>query len=149
MKLRFKRVGENRGAPLPLPAYANPGDAGFDFRADTDALLFPGQVARIPTGLAPEIPAGYEIQVRPRSGLAINSSITVINSPGTIDSGFRGEIQIGLICLCREYKKGYFIKRGDRIAQGVLAPVVLADIEEVTEVSESVRGTGGLGSTGL
>ncbi|GHV62833.1 deoxyuridine 5'-triphosphate nucleotidohydrolase [Spirochaetia bacterium] len=132
---------------LPLPQYESEGAAGMDLRA------FPGEAvtipplgrARIPTGLILEIPAGYEAQVRPRSGLAAKYGITVLNSPGTIDSDYRGELQIILINLGTET---FRVQNGDRIAQLVIAPVSRAIIEEAETLQETKRGAGGFGSTG-
>ena len=148
MKLGFKKVHPN----AVLPKYAHVGDAGMDVCSIEDVILIPGEPVIVKTGLVAEIPAGYELQVRPRSGLA-TKGVTVWNSPGTIDSNYRGEI--GVI-LCASAGKSlldagwnYYIKSGDRIAQLVLAPVTKADIVEVTEVSETDRGEGGFGSTGV
>ncbi|GHT68709.1 deoxyuridine 5'-triphosphate nucleotidohydrolase [Spirochaetia bacterium] len=133
---------------LPLPQYESEGAAGMDLRAFLgDAVSIPplGRV-RIPTGLILEIPAGYEAQVRPRSGLAAKHGITVLNSPGTIDSDYRGELQIILINLGTET---FTVQNGDRIAQLVIAPVSRAVIEEAETLEETKRGAGGFGSTGI
>lgn len=112
--------------------------------ADTE--LTPGEITLIPTGFAVAIPEGYEIQVRPRSGLAVKHGVTIINSPGTIDSDYRGEVKVGLVNLG---KKPFVICRGDRIAQLVLAPVVVAKWHETDQLDITERGTGGFGHTGV
>lgn len=129
-----------------IPSYANPGDAGFDFSSVEDFRLLPGKIAIVPTGLAFEIPEGYEVQVRSRSGLAAKQGISVLNSPGTLDSGFRGEIKIILFNNSRNI---YEFKAGDRIAQGVLNEVPKAVFIPIEELSSSVRGEGGFGSSGV
>lgn len=133
---------------LSLPSYQTTGSAGMDLLAANDQsqaiTVEPGDRILVPTGLVMELPAGYEAQVRPRSGLALKHGMTVLNSPGTIDSDYRGELQVLLINLGRER---YTIRRGDRIAQLVIAPVTSAMLLEITEVSLTVRGTGGFGST--
>jgi dUTP pyrophosphatase len=108
--------------------------------------IAPGQVALVPTGLSLEVPPGYELQVRPRSGLALRSRVTLLNSPGTIDSDYRGELQV---ILCNLGDSDFVVNRGDRIAQLVLASVARAEVVEVTEVAGSGRGEGGFGHTGL
>ena len=130
-----------------LPVYASEGSAGMDLRAflETDVDIDPGERTKIPTGLKIEIPDGCEAQIRPRSGLAINQGITVLNSPGTIDSDYRGDIEIILVNLG---KKTYTVKNGDRIAQMIIAPVCRAIIEEADTISVTERGSGGFGSTG-
>jgi dUTP pyrophosphatase len=133
------------GAGLPLPAYATTGAAGMDVVAAEDVVIVPGARHAVATGLAVAIPAGYEIQVRPRSGLALKHGITVPNTPGTIDSDYRGELKVILINLGAE---PFTIARGDRVAQLVLAPVVQAVWDEVAELDTTERGTGGFGSTG-
>jgi len=135
------------GADLPLPDYATEGSAGLDLVAAVagSVMLRPGVRARIPTGLALGLPAGYEAQVRPRSGLALKHGITVLNSPGTIDADYRGEIGVILINLGQEPVE---ITRGMRIAQLVLAPVARARFADVSELPGSTRGGGGFGSTG-
>ncbi|MCW5198258.1 dUTP diphosphatase [Desulfobulbus sp. F3] len=132
---------------LPLPQYASIQAAGMDVAAALTCAvtLSPGGIQLIPTGLAAALPEGFELQVRPRSGLAVNCGITVINAPGTIDADYRGEIKIGLINLGRE---SYTIRRGDRIAQFVLAPVCRAWLHVVEELTETDRGSGGFGHTG-
>jgi dUTP pyrophosphatase len=128
-----------------IPAYHSVEAAGFDLHSIEDVLLKPGERKLIGTGLAFEIEKGYEIQIRPRSGLAYKHGITVLNSPGTVDSDYRGEIKILLINLGEE---SFEIKKGDRIAQAVVAPVVQAKFEEVEILSNTKRGSGGFGSTG-
>lgn len=134
---------------LPLPAYQTEGAAGLDLVAALDVqnplTLAPGARALVPTGLIIELPHGYEAQVRPRSGLALNHGITVLNSPGTIDSDYRGEVRIILANLGQA---PFEVRRGERIAQLVVSPVTRAAFVEVSEVSDTLRGKGGFGSTG-
>lgn len=134
---------------LPLPAYQTAGAAGLDLVAAVDArkpvTIARGARAMIPTGLILEIPTGYEAQVRPRSGLALKHGVTVLNAPGTIDSDYRGEVQVILI---NHGKEPFAVKRGERIAQLVIAPVTRAALAVATAVSETKRGAGGFGSTG-
>lgn len=133
---------------LPLPAYAKAGDAGFDLRAAIDApvQLGPGERMIVPTGLKMAIPGGYEVQVRPRSGLVAKEGLTVLNTPGTIDSGYRGEV--GVIAY-NASDEPVIINRGDRIAQAVMAPVIEAQIYFVEALDETERGAHGFGSTGV
>jgi dUTP pyrophosphatase len=133
------------GAGLPLPAYATVGAAGMDVVSAEEVTIAPGARHAVATGLAMAIPAGYEIQVRPRSGLALKHGISVPNTPGTIDSDYRGELKVILINLGAE---PFAIQRGDRVAQLVLAPVVQAAWDEVAELDATERGEGGFGSTG-
>ncbi|MBX7501565.1 dUTP diphosphatase [Qipengyuania sp. YG27] len=141
--VQVKRLPHGEG--LALPAYATGGAAGMDVLAAEDVTLAPGQRHAVATGLALAIPQGYEIQVRPRSGLALKHGITVPNTPGTIDSDYRGELKVILI----NHGAGDFtIARGDRVAQLVLAPVTQAAWDEVDELDETTRGAGGFGSTG-
>jgi len=145
IRIGFQRMETNPDLPLPAPATA--GAAGLDLRsAEADFDLEPGAIHLVGTGLKVEIPAGYEGQVRPRSGLAVRHGVTVANAPGTIDSDYRGEIRVALIHLG---KGSLRIHRGDRIAQIVFAPVAAVAVEERTSLSESTRGTDGFGSTGL
>ncbi len=134
---------------LPLPAYETSGAAGMDLRAavaeDEPITLRPGGRTMAPTGLCIALPQGFEAQVRPRSGLAAKSGVTCLNTPGTIDSDYRGEVKVILINLGSE---DFVIRRGDRIAQMVIAPVVQAQWAEVESLDETVRGSGGFGSTG-
>ncbi|GAB6393197.1 MAG: dUTP diphosphatase [Treponematales bacterium] len=131
-----------------LPAYETPGAAGMDIRAflEKEAHIPPLGRARIPTGLFLEIPPGFEAQVRPRSGLAARQGLTVLNAPGTIDSDYRGELEVLLVNLG---SASVSVKDGDRIAQLVLAPVCRAVVEETAALSETTRGAGGFGSTGV
>jgi dUTP pyrophosphatase len=130
---------------LELPAYATEGAAGMDVLAAEDVTLAPGARHAVATGLAVAIPQGFEIQVRPRSGLALKHGVTVPNTPGTIDSDYRGELKVIMI---NHGDAAFEIRRGDRIAQLVLAPVVQATWLKVDELDETVRGEGGFGSTG-
>ena len=132
-------------AGLELPEYATPGAAGMDVLAAEDAVLAPGARHAVATGLAVAIPHGFEIQVRPRSGLALKHGITVPNAPGTIDSDYRGELKVILI---NHGAEPFAIRRGDRIAQLVLAPVTRASWLAVDELDQTLRGEGGFGSTG-
>ncbi len=127
------------------PAKAHPDDAAFDLRSRTDTVIQPGKVQLVPTGLSLELPAGFEAQVRPRSGLALKHMIAVLNSPGTIDSGYRGEVATIL------YNAGdtpFEIRRGDRVSQMVIAALPDVKLEEADKLSETDRGAGGFGSTG-
>ena len=135
------------GEGLPLPRYASVGAAGCDLHAAVEEpiLLAPGERAAVPTGIALAIPDGFEGQVRARSGLALRHGIACVNAPGTIDSDYRGEVKVILGNLGRE---PFEIRRGDRIAQVVFAPVVRAEIQRVDELPDSERGPGGFGSTG-
>ena len=144
VSVQLKRVGD-RGEPLPLPRQMTEGAAGLDLLADETCTLPPLGRARVPTGLALAIPAGYEGQVRPRSGLAAKLGVTVLNAPGTIDSDYRGELQVLLVNLS---DVPAVIARGDRIAQLVIARVERAELVEVFELDATARGTGGFGSTG-
>ncbi len=132
----------------PPPGYQSAGSAGADLRAELQAALVlePGRRAVVPTGLRLEIPAGYEAQVRPRSGLALEHGLTVLNSPGTIDADYRGEIKVILVNLGQE---PFTVKPGDRIAQIVFAAVVRAEFEPRPQLADSARGEGGFGSTGF
>lgn len=141
--VQVKRLAN--GAGLPLPAYATSGAAGMDVVSAEDVTIAPGACHAVATGLAVAIPDGYEIQVRPRSGLALKHRITVPNTPGTIDSDYRGELKVILINLGSE---PFAIARGDRVAQLVLAPVLQAAWDEVIELDATERGEGGFGSTG-
>ncbi|MDJ0946264.1 MAG: dUTP diphosphatase [Kiloniellales bacterium] len=136
------------GADLPLPHYATPDSAGVDLVAAVEdaVVLAPGERRLIPTGIAIALPPGTEAQVRPRSGLALRHGITLLNTPGTIDADYRGEIGVILINLGQE---SFAIDRGMRIAQMIVAPVVQVAWDEVAELSESQRGIGGFGSTGV
>ncbi len=141
--VQVKRLPHGEG--LDLPAYATSGAAGMDVLSAENVTIKPGQRHAVETGLAVAIPAGYEIQVRPRSGLAFKHGITVPNTPGTIDSDYRGELKVLLINHGHE---DFVIQRGERVAQLVLAPVTQAAWEEVVVLDETDRGAGGFGSTG-
>ncbi|QFT78965.1 dUTP diphosphatase [Erythrobacter sp. THAF29] len=141
--VEVKRLAHGKG--LDLPAYATDGAAGMDVVSAEDITLEPGARHPVATGLALAIPHGFEIQVRPRSGLALKHGITVPNTPGTIDSDYRGELKVILI---NHGAEAFAIKRGDRVAQLVLAPVVQAAWQEVDELDATERGAGGFGSTG-
>lgn len=145
--IRFLRLLHSEG--LPLPEYQTAHAAGLDLLAAVAGprpiVLHPGERALIPTGLCLELPDSYEAQVRPRSGLALKHGVTVLNSPGTIDADYRGEIQVILVNLGQE---AFFVSRGMRIAQLVVAPVARMRIELAEELAESERGEGGFGSTG-
>jgi dUTP pyrophosphatase len=142
------KVRRVRPSELPLPKYQTPLSAGLDLLADLteEICLEPLDRRLIPTGLSLELPAGYEGQVRPRSGLALKQGLTCLNSPGTIDADYRGEVGVLLINLSKER---VILKRGDRIAQLVIAPVVQAVLAEVEVLTETARGEGGFGSTGV
>ena len=142
--IEVKRL--SHGESLPLPAYASEGAAGMDVVAAEDVSLAPGERTAVPTGFAVAIPPGYEIQVRPRSGLAFKQGISVLNSPGTIDSDYRGEVKVILANLGSE---NFTALRGERIAQLVPAPVQRARLTEVEELDDTLRGEGGFGSTGV
>lgn len=144
----FTWLDPKQVAGLPLPAYATELAAGMDVAAAINApvVLEPGEIRLVSCGFALAIPDGYEIQVRPRSGLAVRYGITVVNAPGTIDADYRGEVKVALINLGRA---PYTVRRGDRIAQLVLAPVARAAVRVVPELVPTVRGSGGFGHTGL
>jgi len=142
--IQLKRLPHGEG--LPVPTYATAGAAGMDVVSAEDIELIPGGRHAVATGFAMAIPEGYEIQVRPRSGLALKNGISLPNTPGTIDSDYRGELKIIMINLGSE---SFAIRRGDRIAQLVAAPVQLASFAEVAELDDTARGTGGFGSTGV
>jgi dUTP pyrophosphatase len=145
--IRLARLPHSEG--LPLPAYETPGSAGMDLRAavadDQPLTLPPGGRALVPTGLMIALPPHHEAQVRPRSGLALKFGITCLNSPGTIDADYRGEVGVILANLGAE---PFVVRRGDRIAQMVIAPVTRGVFEEVASLDETARGAGGFGSTG-
>lgn len=137
------------GQDLPLPAYETDGAAGMDLRAavaeDAPLRLRPGARAAVPTGLAIALPLGHEAQVRPRSGLALRNGVTLLNSPGTIDADYRGEIKVILINLGEDE---FLVRRGDRIAQLIIAPIAQARWQELDDLDTTTRGAGGFGSTG-
>jgi dUTP pyrophosphatase len=133
------------GADLPLPSYATAGSAGLDLRSAEALTLKPGARALVATGITIALPTDTEAQVRPRSGLAVKHGVTVLNSPGTIDSDYRGEIKVPLI---NHGSEDFVIARGDRIAQMVIARVEQVELAEVTSLDDTARGSGGFGSTG-
>lgn len=139
--LKIKKISSD----AIIPKYAHHGDAGMDLFSVGDLIIESNKRVIVPTGLKLEIPYGYELQIRPRSGLALNHGITLPNSPGTIDYGYRGELGVLLI---NHGEESYTIKKGDKIAQAVLNKIEIAEIEEVEELSETSRGEGGFGSTG-
>ena len=141
MTLRFRKVHPD----AVLPSYAHPSDAGMDVRSVEGLTIAPGKRALVHTGLVMLLPPKYEAQVRPRSGLALKSGVTVLNTPGTIDSGYRGEV--GVI-LANFGDTDFQVKKGDKIAQIVIAPVTQPEIVETDFIDETDRGTGGFGSTG-
>ena len=141
INLKVKKLNQK----AQIPAYQTAEAAGFDLHSTEDIVIAPGERKLIGTGLAFEIPVGYEIQIRPRSGLAYKHGITVLNSPGTIDSDYRGEIKVLLINHSNE---SFEIKVGERIAQAVIKEVIQATFEEVDELNDTARGAGGFGSTG-
>jgi len=168
MNVKIKKLSEH----AVIPKYAKQGDSGFDLVAIEDVIIEPGKTAKIPTGLAFEIPEGYELQVRPRSGITSKTKLRV--QFGTVDSGFRGEVNVSVDNISAmdlneytplkdiqgelvysnsmfdsDFGGTYLIKKGDRIAQGVIAPVIHAAFEEVDELSESERGENGFGSSGV
>lgn len=146
--VRFRRLAGN--ADLPVPAYATAGAAGFDLRAavpdDAPLLLRPGERHLVPVGFACAVPHGYEMQVRPRSGLAVKHGVSVANSPGTVDSDYRGPL---MVCLVNFGAETFAISRGDRIAQAVIAPAPQLTLIEVEDLDATSRGEGGFGSTGI
>ncbi len=142
MTLGFKRVHPD----AVLPAYAHPSDAGMDLRSVEDVEIAPGGRALVHTGLVVNLPPMHEAQVRPRSGLALKHGVTVLNTPGTIDSGYRGEI--GVI-LANFGDSPFKVAKGDKVAQLVIAPVLQPVVVEVQEIDETDRGAGGFGSTGV
>ncbi len=147
-KVAIKIARLNRNKDMPLPDYESVGSSGMDIRAyvNKPILLKPGEIKLIPTGLAVSIPQGYEAQIRPRSGLALNHGIGMVNSPGTIDSDYRGEIGIILINWASE---PYKINPGDRIAQMIICRVFRAEFIEVDDLDGTPRGQGGFGHTGV
>lgn len=142
MTLRFKKIHPD----ATLPSYAHASDAGMDVRSVEDVTVPAMGRVLVHTGLVMLLPPMYEAQVRPRSGLALKHGITVLNAPGTIDSGYRGEV---CVILANFGDSDFQVKKGDKVAQIVVAPVVQAEIEEVSEIDETDRGAGGFGSTGV
>ncbi|HEX6218617.1 MAG TPA: dUTP diphosphatase [Sphingomicrobium sp.] len=143
IEIKFTRLPHGDG--LPLPQYASDAAAGLDITSAEELVLDPGKRHAFATGLAIEIPHGYEVQVRPRSGLAIKHGVTCLNTPGTIDSDYRGEVKVILI---NHGEEPFHVRRGERIAQLVPAPVLRAHFSEAPELEETARGSGGFGSTG-
>jgi len=143
VKILVKKFDKN----VKLPTYKTSGSSGMDLVAyiKNKITINPGKIATIPTGIALAIPKNYEIQIRPRSGLAVKKSISILNTPGTIDSDYRGEIKIILINLS---KKPFVVKSGDRVAQMILCPVARGKLKEVKNLPRTTRGKGGFGSTG-
>ena len=143
IKIQIKKLSNS----ISNPKYETSGSSGMDIAAyiEDDMIIHPGEKSLVPTGFSIAIPRGYEIQIRPRSGLAAKKNITVLNTPGTIDADYRGEIKVILI---NHGKEKFIIENGDRIAQMVVCPVIQADLEEVKELSDTGRGSGGFGSTG-
>lgn len=142
-EVKIQRLPHGEG--LALPAYETEHAAGMDLRAAEDVILPPGGRALVATGFAIALPAGFEAQVRPRSGLAAKHGVTVLNAPGTVDADYRGEVKVILI---NHGDQAFAIKRGDRIAQMIISPVTRARLTEAIELSDTARGAGGFGSTG-
>ena len=142
MTVKFLRIDPS----VTLPSYAHPGDAGMDIRSIEELTIAPGERSLVHTGLVMMLPPGYEAQVRPRSGLALKNGVTVLNAPGTIDEGYRGEIGVILANFGTE---PFTVEKGAKIAQIVVAPCTRADIVETTETDTTERGEGGFGSTGI
>lgn len=142
MKLKIKKEVED----IPTPSYAHEGDAGMDLYAAEETVLQPGERKLVYTGIRIALEAGFEAQVRPKSGLAINHGIGVLNSPGTIDSQYRGQVKV---ILCNFSNEAYKIEKGKKIAQMVIKKVETAEVELVEDLDETTRGDGGFGSTGL
>ena len=142
MTVKFRKIDPE----ATLPSYAHPGDAGMDVRSVEALVMAPGERRLVRTGLVMVLPPGYEAQVRPRSGLALKNGVTVLNTPGTIDEGYRGEVGVVLVNLGQE---PFCVEKGAKIAQIVIAPCTRAEIVETTEVDETARGAGGFGSTGV
>lgn len=142
MTIKFKKLTDN----AIIPRYRHKGDSGFDFHSTEDVIIDRGCTTTVSFGLACAVPEGYELQVRPRSGLSLKTGLRIANSPGTIDSGYRGEIKA---IVHNSGNKAEQIHKGDRIAQGVVVPVVNAKIEEVDELDETARAEDGFGSTGM
>ena len=141
MQLKFKRLGDHT---QPLPSYGSAGAAGLDISSNDIVILFHGDRAMVSTGFAVEVPVGYELQVRSRSGLAANHGLHVLNSPGTIDCDYRGEIKV----ILQNAGLEHHVNVGDRIAQLILAPVLMVEPIEVESLSDTTRGENGFGSTG-
>ena len=142
-KIQIKKLSNE----VLTPKYETSGSSGMDIAAyiERDIIINPGEKALIPTGFSLSVPRGYEVQIRPRSGLAAKKGVTVLNTPGTIDSDYRGEIKVILINLSKDE---FSVKNGERIAQMVVCPIKQVIVEEVKELTETIRGIGGFGSTG-
>ena len=145
-EVQFKRL-PNCIAEIQLPAYMTPGSVGFDLQSTETVCLAPGERAVVRTGLSVQIPDGYEMQIRPRSGLAAKHGITVVNAPGTVDCDYRGELM--MILLNTDQQHTFVVQAGDRIAQAVIAPFVQAQLSFVEDLTTTERGEGGFGSTGV
>tara|TARA_X000001036_G_scaffold25576_1_gene21321 strand:+ start:857 stop:1291 length:435 start_codon:yes stop_codon:yes gene_type:complete len=141
-KILIKRLSKE----VSLPKYETSGSSGMDLASNMNTNIDPGKIAIIPTGLSLSIPKGFEVQIRPRSGLAAKQKVTVLNTPGTIDADYRGEIKVILINLGHDI---FRIEKGLRIAQMVVCPIIQAQLKEVNELNETERGKGGFGSTGV
>lgn len=145
MKVKIKKLHED----AVVPKYATTGSSGFDLVSIEDVSFNIGDTKLVRTGLSVDIEPGYELQVRPRSGLSLKTPLRVANSPGTVDADFRGEVCVIIQCVPVSYSHdSSLIKKGDRIAQGVICPIIIAEFEEVRELSETDRGEGGFGHTG-
>lgn len=142
LEVKIRKINEE----AKLPEYAHEGDAGLDLFSVDDIIILPGESKLIKTGIQMELPKGTEAQVRPRSGLALKNQITVLNTPGTIDEGYRGEVGVILI---NHGKQQFHVEKGMKIAQMVIKPVLKVNIKEVVELTNTTRGEGGFGSTGL
>ena len=142
MKLKIKKIDDS----AIIPNYAHNTDSGMDLYSIEDKIIRPGETALIKTGLKIELPQNTEAQIRPKSGIALKHSVTVLNTPGTIDEGYTGEIQVILI---KHGERVYKINKGEKIAQMVIMPVIRVQVEQVNELQETPRGLGGFGSTGL
>jgi dUTP pyrophosphatase len=142
IKIKIKKINPE----AIIPHYSHEGDAGMDVYSVEDILINPNERKLISTGLTFEIPRGFEIQIRPKSGLALNHGITILNTPGTLDSGYRGELKV---ILFNTSNKSYQVKKGEKIAQIILAKYEEAEIEETNELTQTTRAEGGFGSTGL
>lgn len=145
MKVRIKKLNPD----AKMPTKATPGSSGYDLYATEDAMICPGQVVAVPTGLSMEIPKGFEVQIRPRSGLCFMAGLTVANTPGTIDSDYRGEVKVLMTMIAKGPNAAYKVMKGSRIAQMVVSYVPDVPLEEETEeLSDTARGDGGFGSSG-
>ena len=147
VKVKVKRIRGEKDSDIPLPEYMSQHAAGMDLAAavDADIVLLPGERVAVPTGILIELPIGFEAQIRPRSGLALRNGVTLLNTPGTVDSDYRGEVKVIVINLGKE---PFVIKRGMRIAQMIISPVCQAELDLVEDVVETKRNAGGFGSTG-